>query len=56
MLNVGVDRKSGGIQVKTRSRCANAGMNFLVRRIWVHVCFLKWGDSDDEFSFGANVR
>ena len=54
MLNVGIDQNVGGIQAKTRSRCANAGMNFLVRRIWV--CFLEWGDSDDEFSFGANVR
>ena len=54
MLNVGLDQNVGGIQVKTRSRCANAGMNFLVRRFWV--CFLEWGDSGCVSKIGANVR
>ena len=54
MLNVGLDQNVAGIQVKTRSRCANAGMNFLVRRFWV--CFLEWGDSGRVSKIGANVR
>ena len=51
MLNVGLDQNVGGIQVMTWGRCANLGMNFFVRRIWV--CFLKWGESGCEI--GANA-
>ena len=53
MLNVGLDQNVGGIQVMTWGRCANLGMNFFVRRIWV--CFLKWGESGCEKKIGANV-
>ena len=50
MLNVGLDQNVAGIQVKTRSRCANAGMNFLVRRFWV--CFLEWGECREKKKSG----
>ena len=54
MLNVGLDQNVGGLQVKTRSMCANVGMNFLARRFWVW--FLEWGDSGYVSKSGANVR